>query len=165
MLIAGMELVFAQEATTTVNLVLADIVSIDPGSAAKGGTVDFYYDNVHDYNSEKTATIPNSLIITFSRPFSLKVRANGENFENGSHVIPVNVLTVKCNESSEITGTATPIILSTQDQVLINGEGSGSKLKLDLDYTIPKARSSSAAILGKPAGKYTQKVTYTATAL
>lgn len=165
MLIAGMEKACAQEATTTINLVLADVVSIDPESAAKGGTVDFNYENVNDYNSEKTASIPNSLIITFSRPFSLKVRANGESFENGSHVIPVDVLTVKCNESSEITGTTTPITLSTKDQVLINGEGSGSKLKLHLDYTIPKARSASADILGKPAGKYTQKVTYTATAL
>lgn len=155
----------AQTATTTINLVLADVISIDPGSAANGGSVDFRYENVNDYNSEKTTTIPNSLVITFTKPFDLKVKANGENFENGSNNIPVNVLTIKRNESSKITGTSTPIVLSTADQVLISGADRGSKLNLDLDYIIPQARSSSADILGKPAGNYTQKVTYTATAL
>ncbi|MCG2417937.1 peptidoglycan-binding protein LysM, partial [Aequorivita sp. F47161] len=36
---------------------------------------------------------------------------------------------------------------------------------LELDYLIPAAKSSSSDILGKPAGTYTQTVTYTATAL
>lgn len=164
-MIIGANTALAQKATTTINLVLADVISIEPSSAANGGTVDFLYENVNDYNSEKTTTIPNSLIITFTKPFDLKVRANGENFENGSNFIPVNVLTIKRNESSQITGNSSPIILSTQDQVLISSANSGSKLNLDLDYIIPQARSSSSDILGKPAGTYTQKVTYTATAL
>ncbi|WP_034259394.1 hypothetical protein [Aequorivita capsosiphonis] len=161
----GTNTIWAQNATTTINLVLADVISIDPGSAANNGSVDFHYENVNDYNSEKTTTIPNSLIITFSKPFDLKVKANGENFENGSNSIPVDVLTIKRNESSQITGTSSPIILSTQDQVLISGADRGSKLNLDLDYIIPQARSSSVDILGKPAGHYSQKITYTATAL
>ncbi|MCX8525528.1 peptidoglycan-binding protein LysM, partial [Chryseobacterium formosus] len=41
----------------------------------------------------------------------------------------------------------------------------GSALTLNLDYMIPAAKSSSSDILGKPAGTYTQTVTYTATAL
>lgn len=155
----------AQEATTTINLVLADVISIEPGSVANGGTVDFHYENQSDYNSEKIKTVSNSLIITFSKPFDLKVKANGENFENGSSFIPVRVLTIKRNESSKITGTSSPIVLSTQDQVLVSGADRGSKLNLDLDYIIPQARSTSADILGKPAGTYTQKITYTATAL
>lgn len=164
-LIFGLNQACAQKATTTINLVLTDVISIEPGSAANGGTVDFHYENVNDYNSEKTTTVPNSLIITFTKPFDLKVKANGENFENGSNFIPVNVLTIKRNESSQITGTSTPIVLSTQDQVLVSAAGRGSKLNLDLDYIIPQARSSSVDILGKPAGNYTQEITYTATAL
>lgn len=155
----------AQTATTRINLKLADVLSIDPGSAANGGSVDFNYNNVADYNSEKTTTVSNSLIITFSKPFDLKVKANGENFENGSNIIPIDVLTIRKNESSQIAGTSTPIILSTQDQVLISGADRGSKLSLDLDYIIPQAKSSSTDILGKPAGNYTQMITYTATAL
>lgn len=155
----------AQETKTRINITLADVISIEPNSAAIGGSVNFLYENVNDYNSEKTTTIPNSLIITFTKPFDLRVKANGENFENGSHNIPVNVLTIRRNESSKITGVSNPIILSTQDQVLISGADLGSKLNLDLDYIIPKARSSSNDILGKPAGTYTQQVTYTATAL
>ncbi|MDN6289716.1 MAG: hypothetical protein L0J63_05425 [Tetragenococcus koreensis] len=144
---------------------MADVISIEPGSAANGGSVDFHYENQSDYNSEKTNTVPNSLIITFSKPFDLKVKANGKNFENGTNFIPVNVLTIKRNESSQITGTSAPIILSTQDQVLVSGADRGSKLNLDLDYIIPQTKSSSTDMLGKPAGTYTQEVTYTATAL
>ncbi len=155
----------AQQATTTVNIVLADVLSIDPGSAANGGTVNFNYENVNDYNSEKMTTVPNSLVITFSKPFDLKVKANGENFENGSNSIPVNVLTIQRNESSQVTGNSSPVVLSTQDQILVSGAGQGSKLSLDLDYVIPQSKSSSLDILGKPAGTYTQKITYTATAL
>ncbi|EGV44569.2 peptidoglycan-binding protein LysM [Bizionia argentinensis JUB59] len=165
LLIFGISNSWAQQAKTTINLVLADVISIDPGSASNDGSVDFHYDNVNDYNSEKTTTIPNSLVITFTKPFDLKVKANGENFEFGSNLIPVNVLIIKRNESSQITGTSVPIVLSTQDQVLIRGADRGSRLTLDLDYTIPQAKSSSSDILGKPAGTYTQKVTYTATAL
>ena len=157
----------AQEATTTttIKLILADIISIEPASMANGGTVDFQYENVGDYNSEKINTVKNSLLITFSKPFDLNVKSHGENFENGSHYIPVNVLTIRRNESSQIIGNSSPIILSTQDQILLSSTGVGSKLNLDLDYIIPKARSSSSDILGKPAGTYIQKITYTATAL
>ncbi len=165
LLVFGMGMARAQQITTAVNLVLTDVIYIDPGSAANGGQVDFNYENANDYNSEKTASVPNSLIITFTKPFDLKVKANGENFESGSNSIPVNVLSVQCNASSQINGISTPIILSTQDQVLISGADSGYKMNLDLDYTIAQGRSSSVDILGKPAGNYTQMVTYTATAL
>ncbi|WP_150452432.1 peptidoglycan-binding protein LysM [Arenibacter lacus] len=165
MLLFGVSKVAAQKATTTINLILADVIAIEPGSAAKGGTVDFHYENASDYNSEQTATIPNSLIITFTHPFDLKVKANGAYFENGAHQIPVNVLTISRNETSKITGNSKPIVLSTEDQVLVSGADSGSKLNLDLDYKIPQARSSSPDMLGKPEGKYTQKVTYTVSAL
>lgn len=161
----GSNTAWAQNATTSINLILADVISIEQGSAADGGTVDFHYENVNDYNSEKTTTIPNSLIITFTKPFDLKVKANGENFENGSNSIPVDVLTIKRNKSSQLTGISAPIVLSTQDQVLISGADRGSRLNLDLDYIIPQAKSSSSDMLGKPAGTYTQKVTYTVTAI
>ncbi|MCZ4317486.1 peptidoglycan-binding protein LysM [Aequorivita viscosa] len=161
----GMNTMWSQKATTTINLTLTDVLSIELGSVANGGMVDFQYDNVSEYNSEKTTTVPNSLIITFSKPFDLKVKANGANFENGSNVIPVDVLTIRRNESSQLTGVSAPVVLSTQDQVLITGADRGSKLNLDLDYIIPQARSSSTDIMGKPAGIYTQKVTYTLTAI
>ncbi|MFD2788545.1 hypothetical protein KCTC52924_00838 [Arenibacter antarcticus] len=93
------------------------------------------------------------------------MKANGEHFENGAHLIPVNVLTVKVNESSKIKGTSNPIVISTQGQTLISSAGRGSKLNIDLDYSIPEARSASTDILGKAAGKFTQMITYTVSAL
>ena len=155
----------AQEATTTINLILSDVLSIDPGSAASGGEIDFHYISVDDYHSQKTATIPNSLIITVSKPFDIKVRANGESFESGSNVIPVDVLTVQRNQHSSVSGISKTIVLSSADQVLISNAPLGSSLTLDLDYIIPASRSSSPNILGKPAGTYTQTVTYTVTTL
>ena len=155
----------AQEASTSVNIVLADILSIDPSSAANNGTVDFNYATVADYNSEKVTTVPKSLIFTFSKPFDVRVKASGEHFENGNNRIPVNVLTIRRNPSSTIAGTSSPIVLSTTEQILVSGAPLGHQLELDLDYIIPESKSSSSDILGKPAGTYTQKVTYTATAL
>lgn len=161
----GFHTVEAQGAKTRVSIVLVDVLSIDPGSAANGGVVDFHYETVEDYNSDKMTTVPNSLIITFTKPFDLKVKANGANFENGTNFIPVDVLTIKRNENSNITGTSSPVVLSTQDQVLVSGAGQGSMLALDLDYLIPQARSSSADILGKLGGTYTQEITFTVSAL
>ena len=155
----------AQEASTSINIILADVLSIHPESAANGGSIDFMYQTVADYNSEKIATVPKSLIITFSKDFDVRVKADGEYFESGSNVIPINVITIRKNESSTISGTSTPVVLSTTDQILIGGAALGSKLQVDLDYIIPASKSSSDDILGKPAGNYTQKVIYTATAL
>ena len=114
----SVKLANAQEASTSLNIILADVLSIDPGSAANGGSVGFNYQTVEDYNSEQTAT-----------------------------------------------GTSTPVVLSTSDQILVAGASYGSQLELDLDYIIPQSASSSEDILGKPAGNYSQTVIYTATAL
>ncbi|KVV15131.1 peptidoglycan-binding protein LysM [Flavobacterium sp. TAB 87] len=155
----------AQKASTSVNIILADVLSIDSESTANGGAIDFRYETVADYNSQKTATVPKSLVITFSKAFDVKVKANGAYFENGTNLIPINVITIRRNESSTLSGTSTPVVLSTLDQVLVGGAALGSKLQLDLDYIIPQSKSSSTDILGKPAGTYTQTVTYTASAL
>jgi len=154
-----------QEASTTVNIVLADVFSIDSESNAIDGSVNFTYNSVEDYNSEQTVTIANSLVLTFSKPFDIKVRADGAYFENGDHKIPVNVITIRPNESSTVTGTPIPVELSSSDQVLIESSSLGSKLHLDLDYIIPQSRASSNDILGKPAGNYTQIIVFTATAI
>ncbi len=157
--------IHAQELTTTININLSDVLSIDAESAANGGTVDFNYATVGDYNSEKITTVQKSLVITFSKAFDVKVKANGAAFESGSNMIPVNVMTIRRNTSSTVAGTSYPIILSTENQVLVSGAPLGSKLHLNLDYIIPQSQSSSTAILGKPAGNYTQTITYSASAL
>lgn len=155
----------AQEASSTINIILADVLSIDPESAAMDGSVDFSYQTAADYNSEQVATVPKSLVITFSKDFDVRVKANGEYFESGNNFIPVNVITIRKNASSTLTGTSSPVVLSTTDQILVSGAALGYKLQLDLDYLIPASKASSNDILGKPAGNYTQKVIYTATAL
>lgn len=156
-------------ATTTVNIQLADVIAIDATSAANGNTVGFNYATADDYNKDQTVEKPSSLIVTSTKNFNVNVKAGGENFVNGTNKIPVNVMTIKALSAagtSTVLGTKSDVVLSsTKDQLLVSQAPKGSALTLNLDYFIPKAKSSSADILGQPAGTYTQTVTYTATAL
>ena len=153
-------------ATTTVNITLNDVISIDAGSTAIVNSVDFNYVTAADYNTDQTITKANSLKVTSTKNFNVKVKAGGANFMNGTNLIPVNVLTIKAaTAAGTMGGTKTPVVLSATDQTLVSNAPLGSALILNLDYIIPAAKSSSADILGKPAGTYTQTVTYTATAL
>lgn len=167
--IFGAQNAMAQSPTTTteIQIILADVIAIENDSKAAGGQVDFTYNSVDDYNSTKTANVPNSLIVTSTKSFDINVKANGEHFENGQETIPVNVVTIIPVEGGTTTmeGTFTPVVLSTSNQKLITGASLGSKLVVDLEYEIPEVKSSSPDILGKTAGTYTQTVTYTATAL
>jgi hypothetical protein len=140
---------YSDHVGTSVNIVLADVISIDEGSAASVGAVDFNYVNTTDYNSSKNVTVPNSLVIISSKNFDVKIKSEGANFVSGANVIPVDVLQVT---------------LSTADQVLVSNASSGAKQSLNIAYSI-SAEKASKVLLGKPKGTYTQKVTYTATAL
>ncbi|MEJ5049556.1 peptidoglycan-binding protein LysM [Chryseobacterium culicis] len=153
-------------ATTTVNITLNDVISIDAGSTAISGAVAFNYVTAADYNSEKTVAQANALKVTSTKNFNVKVKAGGPNFVNGSNSIPVDVLTIKAAVApGTMGGTKNDVILSAGEKTLVANAPLGSALTLNLDYTIPAAKSSSSDILGKPAGTYTQTVTYTATAL
>ena len=153
-------------ATTTVNITLNDVISIDAGSTAIGNSVDFNYVTAADYNTDQTITKANSLKVTSTKNFNVKVKAGGANFMNGTNLIPVNVLTIKAaTAAGTMGGTKTPVVLSATDQTLVSNAPLGSALILNLDYIIPAAKSSSSDILGKPAGTYKQTVIYTATAL
>lgn len=167
-IVLGTNTVQAQNttATTTVNIVLSDVISIDAGSVAIGNAVNFAYATAAAYNADQTITKDNSLIVTSTKPFNVKVKAGGTDFKNGTNLIPVNVLTIKAAAAAgTMGGTKSAVVLTASDQTLVSNAPLGSALTLNLDYTIPKAKSSSADILGKPAGTYTQTVTYTATAL
>ena len=150
-------------AKTTVNLILADVISIDSG-AAVGGVVDFNYTTSADYNNAKNVTVAESLVITSSKNFDVKVKADGPNFVNGTNNIPVNVLQIKAATGGTMVGTFLPITLSIVDQKLVGNATLGAKKSLSIDYSI-SAEKAPTVLLGKPAGTYTQEVTYTATAL
>ncbi len=151
-------------AKTTVNIKLQDVISIDAGSVAAGGVVDFNYTNTTDYNSDKSVTVDNSLLVTSSKPFDVKVKADGADFIGpNSNKIPVDVLKIKTAAGGTMTGTPKEVTLSTEDQVLMSAAALGAKRSLNIDYTIP-AEKAQTVLLGKAQGTYTQKVTYTATA-
>ena len=149
---------------TNVNIILSDVISIDAGSVANSGSVDFNYVAATDYNSAKNVTVANSLIVTSSKNFDVKVKAEGPNFVSGTNLIPVNVLQVKAVEDGTMGGTKNDITLSTADQTLVTNATLGAQKSLSIDYSISAVKAQTI-LLGKPVGTYTQKVTYTATAL
>lgn len=170
-IILGTNSVKAQTGTTTaevktaVNIVLNDVISIDAGSVAIGGVVNFNYVTSGDYNNDKTATVVNSLKITSTQNFNVNVKAGGDNFVNGSLLIPINVLRIQGATTGSMGGSRPVLTLTDADQILVGNAPLGSALALDINYTIPATEASTSKILGKKAGTYTQKVIYTATAL
>lgn len=170
-IILGTNTVQAQTGTTTapistaVNIILNDVISIDAGSVAIGGEVNFNYVTSEDYNNDKTATVANSLKVTSTQNFNVNVKAADSNFSDGTNVIPVNVLRIQGATTGSMGGDRPVITLTDADQILVGNADLGSALTLDINYTIPATEASSSKILGKKAGKYTQNVTYTATAL
>lgn len=154
----------SEQMSTSVNIILSDVIAMDIGSAASQGAVDFNYGSTKDYNSSKNVTVPNSLIIISSKNFDVKVKSEGTHFVSGANVIPVDILQVKAVPGGSLTGTLNEVTLSTNDQVLVSNASLGSRQSLNIAYSI-SAENASRVLLGKPQGTYTQTVTYTATAL
>jgi hypothetical protein len=154
-------------ATATVNIELADAITIAVGAPPATG---FKYLTAADYNSTKY--ISGDLTVTSTKVFDVSVKANDANFSDGTNSIPVSVLKIRPVQTAgtaggllQMGGTPTTVVLSnTSDQEIITGAPLGSALVLGIEYEIPAAQSSSAAILGKPVGNYTVDITYTATA-
>ncbi|KFF10411.1 peptidoglycan-binding protein LysM [Chryseobacterium soli] len=163
---SGTDLALAQnseQVSSSVNIILADVIAMDVGSVASGGTIDFNYVNTTDYNSSKNVTVPNSLVIISSKNFDVKVKSEGANFVSGANAIPVDILQVKAIPGS-LTGTLNEVTLSTTNQALVSNASPGAKQSLNIAYSI-SAEKASNVLLGKPKGTYTQTITYTATAL
>lgn len=150
--------------SSSVNIILADVIAMDVGTVASGGAVDFNYGSTADYDSSKNVMVPNSLVVISSKNFDVKVKSEGANFINGVHMIPVDILQVKAMAGESLTGTLNEVNLSAADQVLVSNASSGVKQSLNIAYSI-SAEKASRVLLGKHKGTYTQTVTYTATAL
>ena len=154
----------SEQVSTSVNIILSDVIAMDIGTVASKGAVDFSYGSTKDYNSSKNVTIPNSLVIISSKNFDVKVKSEGTHFVSGANVIPVDILQIKAIPGGSLTGTLNDVTLSATDQVLVSNASLGTKQSLNIAYSI-SAEKASKVLLGKPQGTYTQKITYTATAL
>ena len=156
----------AQTATasvTKVDINLASVISID-GGAAPFGLVEFNYPTTASYQAIQTKDVPNSLIVSSTGVFDVKVRAEGANFSNGNDDIAINVLTIRplIGGTTTMNGTPADVVLATTDEPLMTGNAIGIAQVLDLQYEITAANATSL-LFGKPVGNYTQNVTYTAT--
>ncbi|AZI22316.1 peptidoglycan-binding protein LysM [Chryseobacterium taklimakanense] len=152
------------QVSAVVNIVLADVLSIDLGSGTTDAALNFNYLNTSDYNAAKTVTVPNSLVIISSKNFDLKVKSEGADFVNGTDTIPVDVLQIKAVAGGSLVGTFNEVTLSEADKVLVSNASVGAGQSLNIAYSI-SAEKASKVLLGKARGTYSQKVIYTATAL
>lgn len=154
-------------ATTHVSIILTDLIAIDQESIAVSNPVTFNYANVNDYNTSQTHHASKSISVISTKSYDLKVKANGDSFTDGVNHIPINVLSIKPVQggTSTMGGTMNTINLTTFDQNLVSNAPKGFKKVLDIEYQISELKASSSDILGKPAGSYSQTITYTAVAL
>ena len=144
------------EASTVATIELAEVISI----SANNKPVAFAYKTAYDYNNDQKVAKATTLKVTSSKKFDIKVNAKGENFTDGTNNIPVNVLKIIATGGG--TDSKVPeIVLSKDVKTIVAESPGGSELTWELDYTIPKDKSSSSDILGKPAGTYTQTIMYT----
>lgn len=132
----------SEQVSTSVNIILSDVIAMDIGSAASQGAVDFNYGSTKDYNSSKNVTVPNSLIIISSKNFDVKVKSEGTHFVSGANVIPVDILQVKAVPGGSLTGTLNEVTLSTNDQVLVSNASLGSRQSLNIAYSISAENAS-----------------------
>lgn len=154
----------SEQVSAPVNIILGDVIAMELGTGASEAALDFSYVNTEDYNSSKTVTVPNSLVVISSKNFDVKVKSEGANFVNGTNLIPVDVLQVKAIAGGSLAGTLNEVTLSKTDQVLVSNATLGAKQSLNIAYSI-SAEKASKVLLGKARGTYSQKVIYTATAL
>lgn len=157
-----------QTITAQVNILLSDVMSIDPSSSINAEPVQFQYKNEGDYRKNQSIIKDSYLIITATQTFDIKVKADGPNFigegNAAGSLIPVNVLTVDASSNDFVNATALVINLSTEDQTIISGASKGSERHMNIKYTIPESKSQSPDILGKPGGNYKQTLTYSVVA-
>ena len=150
------------QATTTVNIEINGFIHIHLNSEAAGGVVNFTYSSPEHYNTDQKISVANSLIVSASEAFDIKVKSNVANFTFGQNNIPVDALRIKAVNGGSLNGIHREVTLSQNNQTLVENSPRGNDLSLNLEYTIPRDKSSN--FLGKPAGTYTGTVTYTATA-
>jgi len=147
---------------TSVNIMLTDIIAVDMESAT-GGTVEYHYINLKDYNSSKPVSVPNSLMILSTKNLDVKVKTEGSYFTSGSNIIPVNILKVIATSDENLT-SRNEVSLSETDQPLMNNVQFGYKQSFNINYFISEEKAK-MVLLSKPSGRYMQTVVYTATAL
>ncbi|WP_255462872.1 hypothetical protein [Flavobacterium sp. GP15] len=80
-----------------------------------------------DYNAAKNVIVANSLIVTSSKIFDVKVKSGGTNFSEGTNKIPVNVSKIQAVIEMSMVGILNTITLSTTHQKLITNATSGFK--------------------------------------
>ena len=103
-------------------------------------------------------------MITSSKNFDVKVKADVPNFSDGTNFIPLNVLQIKASaQGLGASAGFADITLSLEDQPLVTNAPLGAKRTFSIDYSISAAKAQTE-LLGKPVGTYIAKVTYTATA-
>ncbi len=154
---------------TTVNIILNDVLSIEHGPGANAKEVNFTYATASDYNTDQNQSVPNTLLVTSSKRFQLKVEAQGPNFVSPTakdEVIPISVMNISVNSGDALPAVNInkPVTLAVTPQEILSKGLVGARKSVGILYTIPAAQAQKH-LIGKPEATYTQKVVFTATSL
>lgn len=120
-----------------------------------------------DYDQGVSLTMPNHIIISSNKGFSLLARAANKNFTSaGYSFFPSNVLDIEV-KNTDLLGIGLSLQnirgLEVNDQVLIANAAPTIKKYLNIEYTI-SSKNAIDRILGIERGIYTNTIIYTLSA-
>lgn len=147
-------------ATSTLNVVLTDVVSITVNPSSS--TVSLNFGTSADYlNGVNSGVLADHLTVASTQSFTVTVKSDGD-LINGSESIPIADIGVTAS-----AGTGSPVgtpgsvaSLTTSDQSLITS----SNPTLESKYSMQYSATGGADFIGLTAGTYAATITYTVTA-
>jgi hypothetical protein len=147
-------------ATSTLNVVLADVVSITVNPS--NSTVNLNFATSADYqNGVNSGVLADHLTIASTQSFTVTVKSDGD-LVNGAENIPIGDIGITAS-----AGTGSPVgtpgavaALSSTDQSLITS----TNPTLESKYSMQYAATGGTDFIGLTAGTYTATITYTVTA-
>lgn len=144
-----------------------DFISLSTNMGT-GLQVNLKLKNEDDYDQGVSLTMPNQIVISSNKGFSLLARAANKNFTSaGYSYFPSNILDIEV-KNTDLLGTGLSLQnirgLEINDQVLIANAAPTIKKYLNIEYTI-SAKNVIDRILGIERGIYTNTIIYTLSAL
>jgi len=172
--VSAQDLVEAEPGTTLSHIPIPvavevdDFISLSTDDMGAGLQVNLELKNEDDYNEGISMIMPNQIIISSNKSFSLLARAANKNFTAaGYSYFPSNVLDIQV-KNTDLLGTGLNLQnirgLEINDQVLIANAAPVIKKHLNIEYSI-SSKNAINRILGVERNIYTNTIIYTLSAL
>jgi len=140
-----------------------DFITLSSDIGVGGLQVNLKLKDEDDYKKGISLTMPNHIVVSTNKKFSLLARAANKNFTStGYSYFPSNVLDIQV-KNTDLLGTGLNLQniqgLEINDQTLITNAAPAIKKYLNIEYTI-SSKNAIDKILGSNPGIYTNTIIY-----